>query len=81
MSGPEFEKSVTELKLKPKQKRLRGKTTIHIAIFNVKTLNWISQVPELKVTVAEHDINIVYMHEYWYYHSEVERKYHDTGNV
>ena len=39
-----FEKSATELK---QQKLLKGKQTIQIATFNVRTLNRIRQLPEL----------------------------------
>ena len=49
-----FKKSATELK--PKQKFLKCKNPIQIATFNVRTLNRIGQLPELTVSIAEHNI-------------------------
>ena len=64
---------------KPKQKLLKCKRTVHIAIFNVKTLNRRDQLLELTASAFEYNIDIVCGQEYKYCHSEVE-KYHDTGN-
>ena len=47
---------------------------------NVTTLNRIGQLPELTVSAVEHNIDIVSMFLYTYYHSEVEMRYHNTGN-
>ena len=60
--APEFEKSATE----HKQKFLKCKSTIHIATFNVRTLNRIDQS--------------VCVHEYRFHHNKLEIKYHYTGN-
>ena len=75
---PVFEKSNTELKLKPKD--LRCKSTACIVTLNIRTLNRIDQLPELTASVAEHNIDIVCKQEHRYYQSEVEIKYHDSGN-
>ena len=48
-----FKKSATELKLK--QNLLKCKCTIQIATFNVRTLNRIGQLPELTVSVIDHN--------------------------
>ena len=45
--APVSEKPATELKVKPKQKLLKCKSTVHIVIFNVRTLNRIGQQTEL----------------------------------
>ena len=73
-----LEKSTRELK--PKVRLLRFKSTIHIyiAIFNVRALNRIGQLPELTASAAEHDIDIIGIRVHRYYHCEVEIKYHDT---
>ena len=76
--APVFEKSATELK--HKQKFLKCKSIIHIATFNVRTLNRIDQLPELRGSALEHNIDIVCIQEHRYPHSELEIKYHDTGN-
>ena len=57
--APVFEKPATELKVKPKQKLLKCKSTVHILIFNVRTLNRIGQQTELTASVAEHDIDLL----------------------
>ena len=75
-----FEKSTTELEPKPKQKLLRCKSTVHIATLNVWTLNRIRQPPDMTASVVEHNIGILCIQENWYYHSQVEIKYHETGN-
>ena len=72
-----FEKSATELKLK--QKLLKCKQTIHIAIFNVRTLNRIGQLPVLTASAVEHKIDIICIQEQRYTHTE-DIKYHQTGN-
>ena len=53
---------------------------MHIATLNVRTLNTISQLPELTTFAAEYDIDIVCIQEHKYHHSKVEIKYHNTGN-
>ena len=73
--GPMFEKSATE----HKQKLLKCKSTIQITTFNVRTLNRIGQLPGLTASAIEHNIDIVYVQEHRYLHSE-DIKYHDTGN-
>ena len=50
---PVFEKSATELK--HKQKLLKGKSTIQIATFNIRTLNRIGQLAELRASVIDHN--------------------------
>ena len=72
-----FKKSATELKLK--QKLLKCKRTIQIATFNVRTLNRIGQLLELTASARDHNIDIIYIQEHRYIHSE-DIKYHDTGN-
>ena len=57
-----FEKSVIELKLTPKQKLIRCKSTIKMATLNVRTLNRICQLLELTASAAEHK----YRHNYAY---------------
>ena len=74
--APVLEKSATELKLK----LLKCKCTVHIATLNARTLNRIGQLPELTVSVAEHNIDIVHIHEHRYHHNKVEIKIHETGN-
>ena len=76
--APMFEKSAT--KLAHKQKFLKCKSTIHILTFNFRNLNWIDQLPELTVSSWEHNIDIVCIKEHRYHHSELEIKYHNTGN-
>ena len=71
-----FKKSATELK---HQKLLKCKQTIQIATFNVRTLNKISQLPELTASAVEHKIDIISIQEHRYTHNE-DMKYHDTGN-
>ena len=53
---------------------------MHIATFNVRTLNRIDRFPELTASVLEHNIDIVCVQEYRYHRGEEEIKYHDTGN-
>ena len=50
-----FEKSVTELKLK--QKLLKCKHTIQITTFNVRTLNKIRQLRELRASAINHNMD------------------------
>ena len=71
-----FEKSATELK---QQKLLKCKHTIKIAIFNIRTLNKIGQLPELTASAIDNKIDIICIQEHKYTHSE-DIKYHDTGN-
>ena len=71
-----FEKSATELK---RQKLLKCEQTLQIAIFNVKTLNRIGQLPELVASAVEHKIDIICIQEHRYTHTE-DIKYHETGN-
>ena len=71
-----FKKSATELK---QQKLLKCKRTIQKATFNVRTLNRIGQLPELTASAVEHKIDIIWIQEHWYVHSE-DIKYHETGN-
>ena len=70
-----FEKSATELK----QKLLNCKQTIKIPTFNVGTLNKIGQLPELTASAIDHNIDIIWIQEHRYTHSE-DIKYHDSGN-
>ena len=72
-----FEKSATELKLK--QKLLKCKHTVQIEIFNFRTLNRISQLPELTSLVIDHNMDIIYIREHRYIHSK-DIKYHHAGN-
>ena len=65
---PVFEKSSSELKLK--QKPLKYKSTIQIAIFNVRTLNRIGQLPEPTVSAINHKIDIICIQEHRYIYSE-----------
>ena len=71
-----FEKSATELK---QQKLLKCKRTIEISTFNVRTLNRIEQLPELTASAVEHNMDIMFIQEHRYTHSE-DIKYQDTGN-
>ena len=76
--APEFDKSATELKLK--QKLLRCKITVYIVTLNVRTLNGIGLLLELKESAGKCSIDIVCIQEHTYYHIELDIKYHDTGN-
>ena len=71
-----FEKSATEL---IQQKLLKCKQTIQTATFNVRTLNRIGQLSELTASAVEHEIDIIYLQEHRYTHTE-DIKYHETGN-
>ena len=71
-----FEKSATELK---QQKLLKCRQTIQRATFNVRTLNRIGQLPELTASVVELKIDIVWIQEHRYTHTE-DIKYRETGN-
>ena len=44
------------------------------------TLNRIDQLLKLTASALEQNIDIVCVQEYRYHHSELEIKYHDTGN-
>ena len=72
-----LEKSLTE----SKHNLLRCKNIVNIITFNVRTLNTINQLPELAASAVEHNIDIMYMQEHKYYHSELELKYHDIRIV
>ena len=72
-----FEKSAIELKLK--QKLLKCKSTIQIATFNVRTLNRIGQLPRLRASAINHNIDIICIQEHRYFHRE-DIKYRNTGN-
>ena len=74
---PVFEKSATELKLK--QKLQKCKSTIQIAIFNVRTFNKLDQQPELTASAIDHNLDIICIQENGYIHSR-EIKYTYTGN-
>ena len=74
---PQFKKkTATEIK---QQKILKCKQTIQTAIFNVRTLNRIGQLPELTASAGEHKIDIICIQEHRYTHTE-DIKYHKTGN-
>ena len=75
-----FEKSALELKLKSNLKLLRCKNTVHIATFNIMTLNRIGQLLELTTSAAEHNIDIGCIQEHRYYPSKLKIKYHNTSN-
>ena len=47
--------------------------------FNVRNLNRIGQLLELTASVIDHNIDIIYIQEHWYTHSQ-DIKYHDIGN-
>ena len=70
-----FEKSATEFR----QKLPKGKQTIQIAAFNVKTLNIIRQITGLTASAIDHNIDIIGIQEHRYTHSE-DIKYHDSDN-
>ena len=63
-----FEKSATELK---QSKLLKCKQTLQIAIFNVRTLNRIGQLPELIASAEEHKIDIICIQEQIHAHREI----------
>ena len=71
-------KSAAELK--PKPKLLRYKNTVHIATFNVRSLNRVNQLPELAESAIKHYLDTISIQDDRYYHSELEIKYHYTGN-
>ena len=66
---PVLKKSVSELK--HKQKLLKCKSTVHIVTLDITTLNRIDQLLELTASLAEHNIDILYIQEHRYHHSEV----------
>ena len=47
--------------------------------FNVRILNRISQLPELTASAIDHKIDIIFIQEHRYTHTE-DIKYHQTGN-
>ena len=63
--------------LNPNQNYFDAKNSVHIATFNIWTFNRIGQLPELTPSVAEHNIDILCIH--WYYYSKLAIKYNDTG--
>ena len=67
-------------KLKHEQKLLKCKSSGHLPTLNVKTLNRIGQLPNPTASAAKHNIDIVCVQKHRYHHSEVEIKYHNTGN-
>ena len=75
--APVFKKSATKFKLK--ENLLTCKSTIQIATFNVRTLSRIGQLPELRASTMDHNIDIICIEEHRYLH-RVDIKYHDTGN-
>ena len=70
-----FKKSVTE-----PNPDSDAKNMVNMAIFNVRTLNTLKQQPELTVSAAEYNIDIICMQNHGYYHSELESKYQDIDN-
>ena len=76
--APVFEKSATELK--HKQNLFKYKSTIQIAKFNVKTLNRKGQLPKVRASAIDHNIDIVCVQEHIYHHSEEDIKFYGTGN-
>ena len=60
--APVLKKSVTELKLK--QKLLKCKRTMQIATFNVRTLNRIGQLPKLRASAMNRNIDIICIQEH-----------------
>ena len=62
---PAFQKSVTELKSNPKL--LRCKNTVHITAVNVRIVNRIDHLPELRASTTEHYIDILWIQEDRYY--------------
>ena len=63
----------------PNQNYLDAKK-VHRAKFKVRTLNRIGQLPELTVSVIEHNIDTVCIQEHKLDHGKIEIKYHDTSN-
>ena len=53
-----------------KKNLLKCKQTIQIVTFNVRTLNRISQLPELTASAVEHNIDIICIQEHRYTHNE-----------
>ena len=51
-----------------------------IATFNVRSLNWIGQLPELTASAIDHHIDIIYVQEHRYLHRE-DIKYHQRMDV
>ena len=47
------------------------------SIFDVSTLNAVNKV---SASVADKNIDIIYVHENRYYQRELELKYHKSGN-
>ena len=62
-----FERSAAELK---QQKLLKCKQTIQIAIFNVRTLNRIGQLPDLTASAVEQKVDIMSVQEHRYTHTK-----------
>ena len=48
--------------------------------YNVRTLNRISQLPDLTASVGKHNVDIVCVQEHTYHRSEVEIEYPHAGN-
>ena len=72
-----FEKSATELK--QKQNLLKCKRTVQIAIFNVRSLKRIGQLPELTGSAIDRNIDIICIQDHRYTRSE-DIKDHDISN-
>ena len=71
--------SVRKISYRAQTKTTKCKQTIQIAIFNVRTLNRIGQLPELTASAVEHKIDIICIQEHRYTHTR-DIKYHETGN-
>ena len=52
---PVYKKSATE----PKSNFLRCQSIVNIATFNIRSLNPINQLPEMTVSAAQHNIDIL----------------------
>ena len=53
--------------------------TVYTAMFNIRTLNKLNQLPKLAASAAENNIDIICIQEHRYYHCKLKIKYHDTG--
>ena len=73
---PVFERSTTETKIY----LLRYENVVNISPLKFRTLNTINHLPKLTAFATKCNIDIICMQEKWYYHSELDLKYHETGN-
>ena len=65
---------------KLKQKLLTSKRTVQIETFNVRTFNnRIGQLPDLTESAIDHNIDMIYIQEHRYTHSE--DKYHSIEKI